>query len=292
MYCPICSISMDSHRRSWLCGCQECGLLASTLEPSIVTEAEPHGAIDEARRATALDAVRHHNNEIILDRIRQIFGSATLEILDVGCGHGQFLKQAKARGHSVLGIEPDGAVAAMTRARTEARVLSGFFPQVLPADSWFDVILFNDVLEHLPEPGAILESCKRHLKAGGVIIANCPDRNGIFYRTADFLDSVGITSPYRRLWQVGLPSPHLWYFNAATLSLLGQRHGLKMIEQHQLLPVTRNGLWERISYDNTQSLAFNLVVYAVVWPLVSLISFLPKDSCVAYWAQDEIKVIK
>ena len=76
-------------------------------------------------------------------------------VLDVGCGKGNSSVETLKRFRSieVWGIEP--VVSAATEAATKLdHVIEGMFlpGAELPAGS-FDAIFFNDVLEHLFDPG-------------------------------------------------------------------------------------------------------------------------------------------
>ncbi|MFG6087472.1 class I SAM-dependent methyltransferase [Stenotrophomonas indicatrix] len=85
-------------------------------------------------------------------------------LLDVGCAHGWFL-QASSAHFQGTGIEPDARVADAAAAR-DVDVRKGFFPDVLGSGERFDVIVFNDVLEHIPDVGAALRACHQHLLPG------------------------------------------------------------------------------------------------------------------------------
>ena len=281
MKCPNCSAEMTSRRNSWLLACGECGLLGSTFVPDIADSGEQADAIDEATREIALDAVRPDNNRIILQHVAALFPGGRARILDVGCGFGQFIADAAAAGHDVVGIEPDGYVARKAR-ENGADIRSGFFPQVLSPDDRFDVIIFNDVLEHLPDLSGVFEACRAHLDRGGVMIVNAPVSSGVFYRVADILDRVGVSSPFERLWQVGLPSPHLWYFTVPLLASLGNRHGMELADSHVLMPVSRHGLWQRIVYVRNQPALLGYLTYIAVRIALPVLRFLPKDSAVVY----------
>ncbi len=101
---------------------------------------------------------------------------AAQRILDVGCGEGGFGAQLKRRGAEVWGIELDEAAASIARTRLD-RVFNsdvGSVWHTLPEHS-FDCLVFNDVLEHLVDPEAILISSKRLLTGSGVVVCSLPN---------------------------------------------------------------------------------------------------------------------
>jgi SAM-dependent methyltransferase len=96
-------------------------------------------------------------------------------VLDVGCGAGRFGRLVKQeRGAEVWGVESS------LRACKEAencldRVVHGEFGGSLNLpSSAFDVVVFNDVLEHMANPWAALEFTKQLLTDTGVVVASIP----------------------------------------------------------------------------------------------------------------------
>lgn len=98
-------------------------------------------------------------------------------VLDVGCNTGAFgeaLKQARP-GVEVWGVEPDRGAAERAERHLD-RVHQGFFGDGLPLPAaHFDVIVFNDVLEHMPDPWAALNHAAPLLAPGGVVLASLPN---------------------------------------------------------------------------------------------------------------------
>lgn len=105
------------------------------------------------------------------------------KIIDIGCGNGAFAAIVKEKNKAeVWGIElmEEEAKIALT---VLDKVFTGpceQFIEDLP-DGYFDVIYFNDVLEHLSDPYSVLDILKAKLSKGGVIISSIP--NVRFYRT-------------------------------------------------------------------------------------------------------------
>ncbi|SEL94146.1 Methyltransferase domain-containing protein [Aquimarina amphilecti] len=99
------------------------------------------------------------------------------KVMDVGCGNGAFANVVKEKtGAEVWGIElmPDEAVIA---EKTLHKVFAGpceNYLDELPND-YFDVIFFNDVLEHLTDPYTVLQTIKSKLSKGGVVISSIPN---------------------------------------------------------------------------------------------------------------------
>lgn len=99
--------------------------------------------------------------------------------LDVGCGRGGFaltLRRVLGPDARLVAIEPVPAQAQAARSQPFDEVVEGFFPDALNGrDERFDVISFNDVLEHFADPWEVLRECHRWLSPGGRVIAAIPN---------------------------------------------------------------------------------------------------------------------
>ena len=97
--------------------------------------------------------------------------------LDVGCGSGNFGSMLKNLYNcEVWGIEPNEAAAIEAATKIDKSIHNIFFndmPEL--AGKKFDAIFFNDVLEHLADPGEALLACKKLLTPNGYIIASIPN---------------------------------------------------------------------------------------------------------------------
>lgn len=105
------------------------------------------------------------------------------KILDVGCGNGAFASLVKQKNNAeVWGIElmeEEGKIAETVLDK----VLIGnceIYLKGLP-EKYFDVIYFNDILEHLSDPYSVLEILKSKLSSNGVVVSSIP--NVRFYRS-------------------------------------------------------------------------------------------------------------
>ena len=99
-------------------------------------------------------------------------------VLEFGCGPGHITRILRERGCRVTGLDHD------TAAEEEAgqfadRVLvvdlaTEDFVQKLEGEE-FDVALFGDVLEHLPDPLTVLRSAMTLLRRGGYTVVSIPN---------------------------------------------------------------------------------------------------------------------
>jgi SAM-dependent methyltransferase len=99
-------------------------------------------------------------------------------VLDYGCGLGQMIAQGRERGLDIWGADTfEGYYAAWgeglpAEVRDRIRKIDGAradFP-----DEHFDVVLSNQVLEHVRDPEATIADIHRLVRSGGTVIAAFP----------------------------------------------------------------------------------------------------------------------
>jgi len=98
-------------------------------------------------------------------------------LLDVGCGDGAFLEQARRRGWEVAGTEISSWAAAHAAATLGRAVFCGELREAAYPEAHFDAVTLWHVLEHVTEPLSLLEEVRRILKPRGVLIVAVPNRN-------------------------------------------------------------------------------------------------------------------
>lgn len=98
------------------------------------------------------------------------------KILEVGCGEGKFSAILTEQGKETWAIEPDPASAKIA-AKSLTKVFHGTIDEKLSEipDNSFDVIVMNDVIEHLTEPWDDIQKLKSKLKEDGVFISSIPN---------------------------------------------------------------------------------------------------------------------
>lgn len=162
-----------------------------------------------------------------LDAIaREIIG-AGLRLLDIGCGQGYVLEHALQRGWEVWGLEPSKRWAEKTATRLGVKVWEQRVEYAdLPAES-FDVVFSDSVIEHLPEPMAMMKLAQRVLKPGGIAYLVTPNADALVnhFREMVFRLAGSRRSPYIE----PLCSPyHVVGFTVHSLSMLAERTGLEV----------------------------------------------------------------
>ena len=106
-------------------------------------------------------------------------------LLDIGCGNGLFLSEAKKKSYEVHGIDLDKRsidVAKQTYGieHVYASTLSDFVVRAKEEGLTFDLITFFEVLEHQPDPTEFLAQVSSLLNPGGRIVGSVPNRDRVY----------------------------------------------------------------------------------------------------------------
>jgi SAM-dependent methyltransferase len=196
-------------------------------------------------------------------------------LLDVGCAHGWFLEAAR-NDFEVFGIEPDKSLFDATYRRGLS-VRMGYFPDVLDDGEKFDIVVFNDVLEHIPDIERTLAFCHERLNENGLLVLNLPSSNGIFYRLSKMCCYFGYFNYFERMWQKNLPSPHVHYVNLLNLISLLKNNEFDVEINGSLLTLSLNSLYARISYTGNHSVVARAFIYFCVALVLPILKILPSD---------------
>lgn len=94
------------------------------------------------------------------------------QLLEIGCGNGFFLSEAKQQGYQLVwGVEPSQDAINQAPVGLKKYIKHAVFNQKLFAKNSFDVICFFQTFDHIGEPNQFLNDCHYYLKLGGLILA-------------------------------------------------------------------------------------------------------------------------
>lgn len=130
-------------------------------------------------------------------------------LIDIGCGHGDYLKRMKDLGWNVLGIEPDPVAAALTRQQG-IPVVNGTLADAGLPEGTADQITLQHVIEHLPDPLAAVRECYRLLKKEGRLVIYTPNNQSLGHRS------------FGSSWYALDPPRHFFVFSPTSMALLFQ----------------------------------------------------------------------
>jgi len=123
-------------------------------------------------------------NQYFIELIKRYCPASDIIVLEIGCGQGFFAQQCKQSGIAYVALEANQTMADAL-ARQGFTVHRGFAPP-LRLSKRFDAIFMDQVFEHMrgrDEAIEMIESCKAHLKPGGIVLISSPD---IFAVKEDF----------------------------------------------------------------------------------------------------------
>lgn len=148
-------------------------------------------------------------------------------LLDIGAGTGFFLRAAKKRGWSVMGIEPNLSARTLANSKIPNTVFDADTLQTLPEKS-FDVITLWHVLEHLPNLEEDVKTIHKLLKPNGRIVVAVPNFKSF---DADY---------FKSFWAAYDVPRHLWHFSQNSISKVFSK---VQIETESTLPLVMDAYY-------------------------------------------------
>ncbi len=164
--------------------------------------------------------------------------------LDIGSGEGTLCEELRAAGwRRVVGVEISAARVARARHRyPEIEFFEGTLERLPLPEQAFDLITMDNVIEHLPDPRAVLTRVASLLTPGGRCVLITPNMNSGSFRLLG------------RRWTPELaPHAHVYLFTAASLMKLMSQSGL-ITETHGSFHVSPCQWDEWVGYLRTADL--------------------------------------
>lgn len=145
------------------------------------------------------------------------------KVLDIGCGSCLSLLEARNMGVECWGIEADPNVRTIAD-RYGLNVHIGNIHDVPFPQMRFDLIVLNQVIEHVPDPAAMLAALRDRLTANGRVVLAFPN-----------VDSI-----HRTIWKLRWINWHIPYhqnhFNRSSFTRLAQREGYRVTKVRTITP--------------------------------------------------------
>lgn len=114
-----------------------------------------------------------------LDLIKDLDTGGNLKLLDLGCGQGHLTDKIKKQFQNLEVFGLDYSITAINYASSNYKgidfiVANAYCPPY--KDDFFDIVVCNNIWEHVPDPLSLLQAISRILKPNGSLIISTPSR--------------------------------------------------------------------------------------------------------------------
>jgi len=238
--CPLCShhlsrrkYSVDSFR---IVRCLNCGFVYLANPPEPETERDNYESYfqstqsaDESESRKDLDSILIINEHRI-SMLKQYCPGGKL--LDVGCGRGYFLHQAKQAGFQVEGVEISHRAAQYASEHFDVTVHIDNLDEETSFDGDYDIITMWHVLEHFQDPVTALQQVWTVLSPRGHLFIEVPNLRSLFFQLAS----------NSKKWRGGNhPRYHRSFFTRDTLHRLLEQTGfINKWDEHMVYDTGRS----------------------------------------------------
>lgn len=141
-------------------------------------------------------------------------------LLDYGCGAGDFLAYAQSKNWQVMGVEPNEKARGLAQKKIGKNLVKNL--ELKEIDQQFDVITLWHVLEHIPNLFEFMESLKSKLKENGQLIIAVPNHQSFDAKH------------YKNYWAAYDVPRHLWHFEPKSMAKFLSYYGFEIEKIHPL----------------------------------------------------------
>lgn len=117
--------------------------------------------------------------------LKQVLGDRDfrkIKLLEIGCGDGFFLEEAKKLGVHVYGVEPSRAAVLLADEGIRKNIKVSILKPNLFKNNSFNLICCFHTLDHTINPNNFLKICYKLLKNGGLVLFIVHNTNGLSVR--------------------------------------------------------------------------------------------------------------
>jgi len=203
--------------------CNECGFRFTNPRPDKVEilpfYESPDYIAHNTEQGTLLESVYKFVRKYALANKYKIVKaySQGKDILDIGCGTGEFLNYCKGKGLTVTGIEPNPKARKFAADHFSIEVKDEDYLDHLPP-AGFDIITMWHVLEHVHLLDSYFQRISQALKKNGTLIIAVPNSNS------------WDAKKYKKFWAAYDLPRHLYHFTPATFKKLAEKNNFSLIK--------------------------------------------------------------
>ena len=125
----------------------------------------------------------HDINPLRLNYIDERVGLKGKKVIDIGCGGGLVSEGMARRGATVTGIDLGEAPLAVARLHAQKDGIEVEYLNITAEEiaagraGQYDAVTCLEMLEHVPDPGAVIAACAKLVKPGGQVFFSTINRN-------------------------------------------------------------------------------------------------------------------
>lgn len=159
------------------------------------------------------------------------------DLLEIGCGYGYLLEEARPYFDRRVGTEFSGEGVRLSEPKADAVFAGGI--EAVPQEMKFDCIIATQVIEHVYRPLDFILQIRAHAKPGATVVLSTPDMGGMLRKVmgsrwpsfkrpehVNYFDFRTLSGVMRDAGLVGLtniPHPH-----AFPLALIASKFGARV----------------------------------------------------------------
>ena len=184
------------------------------------------------------------------------------KMLDVGCGHGFLLKEMKARGWDVEGLEVSQTGREYALRNWNIPIYSEPLENLGLPSGTFDVVTLLYVIEHIFDPLSLLSEINQVLKPKGLILLRWPHTTPV----------VKILGPLSNKLDIYHTQYHLYDFSPKTIEKMLFLAGFKSVEtiiSGHTMPPDRLGRWSSTVFGKLSDFLFYFSKGKILLPGIS-----------------------
>ena len=210
----------------------------ATATPARAVAATPAPAAARLGNPSFVWRAGQERRLVIIERYVPLAGR---RVLDLGCGLGEYVRAFERAGAAALGCDVERARLIEGRERG-ARGLVRAAGEALPfAAGALDVVVLNEVIEHVADEAAALREVARVLAPGGRALIYAPNRlfpfetHGVFLGQRYVFGNVPFVNWLPRGWRDALV-PHARVYEAGDWAGLLDGTGLALVDHGYVFP--------------------------------------------------------
>jgi 2-polyprenyl-3-methyl-5-hydroxy-6-metoxy-1,4-benzoquinol methylase len=211
--------------------CCTCGLVYVNPRLTSVPGLKTYSMEQELAYFEATREDRRAGNESLLRQLESAIDCPG-RVLDVGCGDGLLLTQARSRGWESWGLEVSEELVARIRVEHGfAQIFHGTLEAAAYPSAHFDAVVLINVIEHLRDPVKTVSEAVRVMRPGGILAVHTPNLGSLAARR------------FGPDWHHYEPLEHFYYFDVNTLTRLLQQNELRVVGRFSLHSASKFKHW-------------------------------------------------